>query len=131
MIALRSSARGDQGSVSVVAAGVMLVMLVMVLAASDVASVLRARSAAQTAADAAALAAAQEMAFPSDGDPADAAAAYARKNAADLVSCQCDADSMEAVVTVRAGVGSLLLLGGTRTVTSRARAVVELPDAAA
>ena len=54
----------ERGSVTIVASGVMVVMAVLALACADVARTLTAASVAQTAADAAALAAAQELALP-------------------------------------------------------------------
>jgi secretion/DNA translocation related TadE-like protein len=116
----------ERGSISVTAAGVMVVLAVMALALSDVARVLSAASAAQTAADAAALAAAQELAIPSKGSsPSRVAADYAARNGGDLVDCDCPSDGTDAVVEVRVPVGPLLLFGGDRTVTARARAVVD------
>src|SRR5207244_13569080 len=61
--ASRSHAASERGSVSVLAAGIMVALVVLALGASDVARVLSAASRAQTAADAAALAAAQELAL--------------------------------------------------------------------
>ncbi|HYJ60802.1 MAG TPA: hypothetical protein VE032_04980 [Actinomycetota bacterium] len=91
------------------------------------ATVLAARSSARTAADAAALAAAQEMAFATGADPAELAAAYADRNGAELTSCTCAAGALAATVEVRAPVRDLLLLPGDRVVVARARAVVDLP----
>ena len=86
-----------------------------------------ARSHARTAADAAALAAAQELALPSGADPADVAAVYAERNDAILTDCICAAGTFDAMVTVSIVVDGFLLVTGTRTVTARARAVVDLP----
>ena len=82
---------------------------------------------AQTAADAAALAAAQELALSSGTDPADVAASYAERNGAVLSDCICAAGTSDATVTVSIVVDGFLLVTGTRTVTARARAVVEVP----
>jgi secretion/DNA translocation related TadE-like protein len=123
------SGRGEQGSVSIVAAGLMVVALVMAMGAADLARVLTAAARAQTAADAAALAAAQELALGSSGSgPADLAAEYADRNGAELTACSCEAGSTEATVGVRVEVGSLLLLPGSRVVTARARAVLQVPS---
>jgi hypothetical protein len=43
------------------------------------------------------------------------------------VSCACSHETFEAVVTVRAAVGPLLLFTDDRVVEARARAVVDLP----
>jgi uncharacterized membrane protein len=111
-----------------VAAGIMVVMVIIALACADVARVLTAASAAQTAADAAALAAAQELALPGDSPtPQGAAADYAARDGAELSSCECDPGTRSATVTVRVPVGPLLLLGSGRIVEARARAEVDLP----
>ena len=116
----------ERGSVSVTAVGVMAALVVMAMALSDVARVLSAASTAQTAADAAALAAAQELAIPSKGRfPEQDAADYAARNGARLVDCDCPSEGEEAVVEVRVPVGPLLLFGGDRTVTAHARAVLD------
>jgi Flp pilus assembly protein TadG len=103
----------------------MAVIVVLALASSDVASVLAAASRAQTAADAAALAAAQELALPGGTAPSTAAQEFAARNGAQLLWCNCAPGAADAVVEVRASVGRLLLFGGGRTVTARARAVVD------
>ena len=118
----------ERGSVSVVATGVIAVIVVLALASSDVARVLATVSRAQTAADSAALAAAQELAVPSGGEtPEEAAARYASRNGAQMLSCSCSTSEREAVVEVRVAVGALLLFGSGRAVTARARAVVDQP----
>jgi secretion/DNA translocation related TadE-like protein len=120
------SGERERGSMSVVAAGVMVVAVVLALASADLAKVLSVAGRAQTAADAAALAAAQELVIPTAGSsPREVAASFAARNGAELVSCDCDVGSEEAVVEVRAAVGPLLLFGRDREVTSRARAVVD------
>ena len=96
---------------------------------SDVARVLAAASRAQTAADAAALASAQEQAVPSGIEPEDVAAEYAGRNGATLLSCACELGAFESEVAVRVPVGDLLLFGGGRVAEARARAVVDLPSA--
>ena len=64
----------QRGSVSVLLAAGILIVLVLVLGVTDLGRVLIARSKARTAADAAALAAADELALPSGADPAELAA---------------------------------------------------------
>ncbi|MEP6758985.1 MAG: Rv3654c family TadE-like protein [Actinomycetota bacterium] len=119
--------RGQRGSVSVVTAAIALVMLVCTMGVADVGSVLAARAHTRAAADAAALAAAQELAFPTGGDPAEQAADLAMRNGAELIDCVCTAGSFEAVVTVREVRTDLLLVPGSITLDVRARAVVDLP----
>jgi secretion/DNA translocation related TadE-like protein len=109
------------------AAGI-LVVLVLVLGVTDLGRVLIARSKARTAADAAALAAADELALPTGADPAALAAEYATRNGADLTACTCTAGTFEAVVMVEVTTGDLLLFPGVRVVVARARAVVDLPS---
>lgn len=119
--------RRERGSVSIVVAAIVLLALVLSLGVADVARVLVARSVARTAADAAALAVAQELALPSGADPADVAAAYAERNGAIVSDCVCAAGTFDATVTVSIVVDGFLLVTGTRTVTARARAVVDVP----
>ena len=117
----------ERGSVSIVVAAVVAALVLLALGAADVARVLTVAARAQTAADAAALAAAQELALPGELDPAEVAREYAARNAADLVECTCAPETFEAFVTVRSAVGPLLLFGDDRAVEATARAVVDLP----
>jgi secretion/DNA translocation related TadE-like protein len=123
----RSHGELDRGSVSVLAAGIMVALVVLALGASDVARVLTAVARAQTAADAAALAAAQELALPGGASPRDIAADYAERNGAELLGCDCSPDASEAIVDVRVMVGGLLLFGSDRVVRAEAKAVVDRP----
>jgi len=118
---------GERGSVSVLLAAGILVVLVLTMGVADLGRVLVARSHARTAADAAALAAADELALPTGADPASIAGRYASINGATLVSCLCAAGTFEATVDVRVSTGELLLFPGSRNVDARARAVVDLP----
>jgi secretion/DNA translocation related TadE-like protein len=117
----------ERGSVSIVVASILAALVVFSLGAADLARVVAVAASAQTAADVTALAAAQELAFPSDLEPEDVAREYATRNAVTLVSCSCLKDTFEAVVTVHAAVGPLLLFADDRVVEARARAVVDLP----
>jgi secretion/DNA translocation related TadE-like protein len=114
----------ERGSVTVIAAGVIVIVLVCTMGVADVGRVLAERSRAQTAADAAALAAAQDLAL-ADGDPAGDAASFATMNGADLLSCACDEGSFEAIVRVQRTFARLLLLPGTHQIEVSARAVVD------
>jgi Flp pilus assembly protein TadG len=120
--------RRERGSVSIVVAAIVLLALVLSVGVADVARVLVARSHARTAADAAALAVAQELALPSGADPVDVAADYAERNDAIVTDCACATGTLDATVTVSIVVGGFLLVTGDRTVTARARAVVDLPS---
>jgi secretion/DNA translocation related TadE-like protein len=119
---------GERGSVTVVAAGIAGVMVALTLFTADLGSVLIARERARASADAAALAAAQELALPTTGTPQDQAADYANRNGAELVSCTCPAGALEAVVSVRVSIPHLFLVPGARTAEASARAVVDLPE---
>ena len=126
---MRGRGHADGGSVSIVAAALMSVALVLAMGAADLARVLTSAARAQTAADVAALAAAQELAAPSDLglSPTEIAASYATRNDATLTGCACDPGGSETVVTVRVTVGPLLFAPDDRVVTARARAVIEVP----
>jgi secretion/DNA translocation related TadE-like protein len=117
----------ERGSVSVVLAAGVLVVLVLTMGVADVGRVLIARSRARTAADAAALAAADELALPTGLDPTTLAAEYAARNGASLTACTCDVGTFEADVAVTVHVDGLLLFPGPRDAVARARAVVDLP----
>jgi secretion/DNA translocation related TadE-like protein len=97
---------------------------------ADVSLASKARARAQLAADAAALAAAQELLIPTEEAPEEVAAKYAGHNGARLVGCQCPGQERDVVVTVEVDV-TLPLLEQTRTVRASARAVVAAPVGAA
>jgi len=118
----------ERGSVSVLLAAGVLVVLVLTMGVADVGRVLLARSQARAAADAAALAAADELALPTGADPAALAAEYAARNGATLTACVCDVGTFEADVAVTVHVEGLLLFSGARDSVARARAVVDLPS---
>jgi Flp pilus assembly protein TadG len=106
----------------------LVILVVLAMGCADVAKALAAASEAQTAADAAALAAAQELALPSGSTtPRGAAADYAARDGAKLLSCSCDPGTRAASVVVRVSIGRLLLFGSGRTVRARARAEVDRP----
>jgi secretion/DNA translocation related TadE-like protein len=116
----------EHGSVSVVCAAAICIALVCTMGVADVSRVLVERSHAEAAADAAALAAAQDLALGT-GEPPAAAAQFAEDNGAVLVGCSCAAGAPEAVVTVRRTFTGLLLVPGSLAVQARARAIVDLP----
>src|SRR5437764_327200 len=76
--------------------------------------------------DAAALAAAQDLALGT-GDPAADATRFAEDNGATLVQCACAAGGTEAVVTVRRTFTGLLLVPGSLALQAQARAVIDTP----
>jgi len=119
--------KDDRGSASVVVAAVMAALVTLAMGAADVARVLGAAADAQTAADAAALAAVHEQAIPSGVEPSDLAAEYSARNGAELTACECDAGAFESLVSVRVPVGPLFLFPDDRVVVGEARAVVDLP----
>jgi secretion/DNA translocation related TadE-like protein len=116
----------ERGSVSVVAAGAICVALICTMGVADVGRVLAERSHAEAAADAAALAAAQDLAL-SSGDPEVDADRFAEANGAFLVDCACAAGDADAEVTVRRTIAGLLLVPGPVSIDARARATVDLP----
>ncbi len=121
-------AQSERGSISLLVAGVVTALVVLSMGAADVARVLQAASTAQTAADAAALAAAQALAIDEEGPtPGDLASEYAVLNGAALEACECEPGTFVATVWVLTPVGDLFLVGGDRTVRARARAEVDLP----
>ena len=119
--------RGQRGSISVVVAAIAFVLLVCTMGIADIGSVLAVRAHTRAAADAAALAAAQELAFPSGATPVEQAALLAQRNGTELIACSCDAGSFEATVTVRSAPTDLLLVPRSVTLDVQARAVVDLP----
>ena len=124
---LRMRMERERGSVSVVVAAMVGMALVVSMGVADVGRALIARSRAEAVADLAALAAAQELAFPSGVDPATLAADYADRNGARLVSCSCAAGTSVATVEVAVPVRGFLLPLADRDVIGIARAVVDLP----
>lgn len=124
-----SRAREDRGSVSVLVAALVAVIVVLALGAADVARVFTAAARAQTAADAAALAAAQELAMPGGvATPSELAAGYAARNSATLTSCVCEPGTFTVDVEIRVSVGTLALAPDDLSVVAKARAVVDLPS---
>jgi secretion/DNA translocation related TadE-like protein len=119
--------RDQRGSISVVTGGVIAIMVFLTLGVADVGAALIARERVRAAADAAALAAAQELAMPSASLPQDQAAEYAERNGASLLACTCARGSQEAIVRVRVPIDHLFLFPGAHAVEAQARAVVDLP----
>lgn len=97
-----SDRRVEGGSVSILIAVGASLMTLFALAAADLGSMLVARSRAQAAADAAALAAVVQQApiLGRGEDPEGAARDVAERNGMSLVSCECVVGTTEATVTV-------------------------------
>ena len=92
--------------------GVVAIMIVLTLGAADLGTALIARERAHAAADAAALAAAQELAMPSGSLPQIQAADYASRNGASLLSCACEVGAQEALVSVSVTIRASLPVPG-------------------
>jgi secretion/DNA translocation related TadE-like protein len=116
----------QRGSISLVMATALAFAAILAAFSADMVRAAGARAQAQTAADAAALGAAQELVVPSGRTPAQIADEYARDHGARVVSCRCDPEGDEVVVQVELDV-TLPLLRQTRTVRAAARAVVAAP----
>jgi secretion/DNA translocation related TadE-like protein len=116
----------ERGSASIVVVAAVALAGMLAAFSADLSRVMVARARAQTAADAAALGAAQELLVPSGTSPQQVAHDLADRNGGRLVGCRCDPGSTEAVVTVEMEV-DLPLLAQTRTVRASARAVIAIP----
>ena len=116
--------KDEKGSISLVLVAALGFSVILGALIADVARAASTKARVQAAADAAALAAAQEQVLPSGRRPADVAAEYAARNGARLVACRCPERGAEVVVVVQLEVG-LPGLGVTRTVRATARAVVD------
>jgi secretion/DNA translocation related TadE-like protein len=116
----------ERGSVTLIVAAALAFAGLIGAFGADVTRAIAARGRAQAAADASALAAAQELLVSSGRSPEEVATEYAERGGARLESCRCDPTADEVVVSVVLDV-QLPLLGQIRTVRARARAVVEAP----
>lgn len=117
----------ERGSITIVSAVLLAATLLIGVVGLDLALVLRAASAAQGAADAAALAAAHEMAIGARTQPSDRAADYAIRNGATMLTCECAIGTWTATVTVSVEPGDLLVLPETGPIVATSSAVVDLP----
>lgn len=119
--------RNDRGNVSIAMLALAAVVAMLILGLGDLAVFLLARAKAQTAADAAALAAASEQVPGLGQDPIGQARRLAKANGADLTGCACRRAANGATVQVEipvrfAVIGAL----GVQTVIGRARAEVDI-----
>lgn len=116
---------GDRGNVTPAVVGLSAIVLVLLLGLGDLGIFLLARSKAQTAADAAALAAVAELIPGSRGEPHIEAARFAQANGARLLGCDCREGGRAAMVRVGVQV-RFGIVRGVKEVTARARAEVDL-----
>lgn len=101
--------------------------MVLALGIADLGIFLLARARAQTAADAAALAAASELVPGVGHDPRGQAARFAGANGARLLACECRLGARSATVLVAVPVRFLVVrVLGAEEVTGGARAEVDL-----
>lgn len=114
----------EGGSASLLVAATLTLLLVLVAATADAGRLMVARATAQTAADAAALAAAPATFRPAGRSPDEEASALARANEARLVSCRCPVDPawQARTVTVRVVVDVPVGLLGVGSVPAMAAA---------
>lgn len=120
----------ERGAISVVAAAGALTLCLCALAAADVGAMLAARGRAQAAADGAALAAVVEQVpvLAQGDDPEGAARAYAERNGAMLLRCECPQGENAALVETAVEPRLVLIRGWFgRRAHAAARAEVD-PD---
>ena len=99
--ALCRQTRGERGGVSIVMLAVLVVGLLLAMGAARLGGALIGRARAESAADAAALAAADRLALGGGaGEAREAASTTAASNDARLVSCDCAGTEAEVVVEV-------------------------------
>jgi secretion/DNA translocation related TadE-like protein len=126
---IRPTLGTQRGSASLLVMVALSFSTILAAFASDLSRASAARTRAQAAADAASLAAAQELVVPTESTPAELAADYAARNGARLVECDCPSGGQDVTVSVELAV-SLPFLGQSRTVRVSARAVVAAPPGA-
>jgi secretion/DNA translocation related TadE-like protein len=119
--------RNEDGIGSPVMLALLVLAALFCLVTADAANGLAARGRAQSAADAAALAAATaQWPFLGSGEePEDAAEAMAEANGAELISCECPLRGEEAVVVVAVSTRIRLLGVAPPRVRARALAAVD------
>jgi len=115
----------ERGSVSVVVAVALGMAAVSAALIGDLGAVAAGAARTQAAADAAALAAAQELVLPSDETPEEVAARYAELHRARLVRCRCPPGGDDVTVIVERSV-TLPFLGESRTIRRAARATISI-----
>ena len=124
-------ARAERGGVTILMVAVVVLGLALSLGAARLGSAVIGRARADTAADAAALAAADALALGGSADAALAAAhTTAASNDARLVSCECAGTSADVVVEVDVpGLGPLgAVARGRAKAEVHAECVLDLPE---
>lgn len=122
----------DRGNVSIAMLGLSAVVAMLILGLGDLAVFLVARAKAQTAADAAALAAAADQVPGLGKDPRGQASRLATANGAALTQCNCRPNARSVTVEVEIPVRFAVIRAlGVRRVVGRARAEVDLSDLSA
>lgn len=126
-----ASPLNEDGVVSAVVVAMLALAGLLCLAVADAANVLVARARAQTAADAAALAAAvAQWPFARDGSrdegPAQAASRVAEANGAVLESCDCPVRGSSATVTVSISTSIRMLGVAPSRVSARATSALDV-----
>lgn len=117
----------QRGNASIAVLGFAGVVAVLLLGLADLGVFLMARAKAQTAADAAALAAAAELLPGQGSDPVVEATRYAELNGAVLIFCDCKTPGRQATVSAAVPVRFALLGAlGIDRVRARARAEADL-----
>lgn len=120
-------ASNDDGNAALTVLGIAVVVLLVVSGLTDIGIFFLARAKAQTAADAAALAAAAELIPGVGGDPEGEAKRFASANGARLVECDCRMGSRAAQVEVKAPAHFFMVFRAAKTeVPARARAGINL-----
>lgn len=117
----------ERGAASLALVGVIALALVLAVGLAAVGTILRARTEASAAADAAALAAAPVtfLPFGAAGTPAEEAARFARANGTRLVWCVCPPDPSWEPRTVEVEVEREVRVWPIGTITVRARGKAE------
>jgi secretion/DNA translocation related TadE-like protein len=117
--------RSERGNAAIASLAGMALVMVLLAGLGDLATLFIGRARAQTAADAAALAAAAEL-IPGIGtDPLSQARRFASENGGRLVGCQCRMGTTEVIVTVAVPVRFVLRrIGTVNQIRARARAEV-------
>jgi secretion/DNA translocation related TadE-like protein len=115
----------DDGVASPVLLALLALAALMCVATTDAANVLLSRARAQTAADAAALAAASAQ-WRAAEDPEVVARDIAEANGAELVACECDRHDDRSIVTVRRATNIRMLGVSPRSVAASAEASLDI-----
>ncbi|MGH2711906.1 MAG: Rv3654c family TadE-like protein [Actinomycetota bacterium] len=119
----------ERGSATLIVSAALGLGAILAALSVDLSLVIGARVRAQTAADSAALAAAQELIVPSALSPGKVAQEYASRHGAEVTDCDCRTGQDEVLVSVSVAV-NLPFFGEDKRVIAQARAVVEPQETA-